>query len=225
MAAYISKQQQLHHQSNSHISGPSSGASPVSASGTPSMPQLTAKHTQSASPNSQQQLTPQLHHQQQAALLQAAQAEQIRAAMLATQMALPYQLYGVSNKQAQDLHRQYLLDMINQNRSWKTWTFLLLLWTWNSRNCLYLHHSVDRNMMGLSLELNWIVTKRPQCNLLYNNYITSILLALSLLLIWEGCIFLASLSANQTGCKFKSRGIYVVLILYKLFLCPSLSRL
>lgn len=87
---------------------------------TPSMPQLTAQHSQSSpSPNSQQLSASQIHQQ---AMIQA-QAEQMRA-MIAAQM-LPYQLYsgvGVTNKQAADLHRQYLLDMINQNRStsWKT---------------------------------------------------------------------------------------------------------
>ena len=90
------------------------------SSATPSMPQLTPQHAQSSpSPNSHQLSTSQL---QQQALLQA-QADQMRA-MIAAQM-LPYQLYtgvGVTNKQAADLHRQYLLDMINQNRSssWKT---------------------------------------------------------------------------------------------------------
>ena len=80
---------------------------------TPSMPQSAAQHTQSSpSLNSQQLSASQLHQQ---AMLQA-QADQMRA-MIAAQM-LPYQLYsgvGVTNK-------QYLLDMINQNRSssWKT---------------------------------------------------------------------------------------------------------
>jgi len=96
---------------------------------TPSMPQLTPQHNNSAgaggssaSPSSQLtggQLTTSQLQQHQQALLQAQAAEQMRA-MLAAQMAMPYQMFGVQNKQAVELQRQYLLDMINPSRSWKT---------------------------------------------------------------------------------------------------------
>jgi len=79
-----------------------------------------ASQTTSSTP--MPQLTPsQQQIQQQHALLQAQAAEQMRAMLAAQAMALPYQLYGMSNKQASDLQRQYLLDMINPSRSsWKT---------------------------------------------------------------------------------------------------------
>lgn len=96
----------------------SAAASSVQASPTPSMPQLTPQHNNS-SPSPSNQLTSAQLQQHQQALLQAQAAEQMRA-MLAAQMAMPYQMFGVQNKQAVELQRQYLLDMINPNRSWKT---------------------------------------------------------------------------------------------------------
>ena len=117
---------------------PSSASHSQQATPTPSMPQLTPQHTNSAaaaaaatggssaSPSSQLaaaaaggQLTSSQLQQHQQALLQAQAAEQMRA-MLAAQMAMPYQMFGVQNKQAVELQRQYLLDMINPSRSWKT---------------------------------------------------------------------------------------------------------
>lgn len=85
------------------------------------MPQLTAGSSSSShlnSVSSNQITAAQLQHQ---ALLQAQAAEQMRAMFAAQAMALPYPMYGVSSKQAADLQRQYLLDMINPSRSsWKT---------------------------------------------------------------------------------------------------------
>lgn len=91
------------------------------SSASPVMPQLTAQqssHSSTPSSSSNQLTATQL--QQHHAFLQAQAAEQMRAMLAAQAMALPYQFYGLPSKQAADLQRQYLLDMINPNRSWKT---------------------------------------------------------------------------------------------------------
>lgn len=99
-------------------------SNPSPAPSTPNMPQLTPQHLSSHHNSASSAASSQLataHLQQQQALIQAQAAEQMRAMLTAQAMALPYQLYGVSNnKQVAELQRQYLLDMINPNRSWKT---------------------------------------------------------------------------------------------------------